>query len=161
MTPQEVARIGDLAQEAATRENVVSELLGVYVFGSTVRGTARPDSDLDIGVLFRQPCSVKDPLHCFAAAQRIGAHIGRVLVKAMDVLLLNGASLELVYAVIAHGICCYAPDVDARLEREAVLRGMYFDFKPFLIQLRRRYLERLEPQLGEQVKPFADVAEEP
>ena len=161
MNPQELARIGTLAEEAAARENVVSELLGVYVFGSTVRGTARADSDLDIGVLFRQPCYGKDPLHCFAAAQRIGAHIGRALVKATDVLVLNGASLELAYEVIAHGICCYAPDLDARLEREAVLRGMYFDFKPFLIQLRRRFLGRLEPQVGEPVKPLDDVPKEP
>lgn len=147
MNPQELAQLGDLAQEAAIRENVVPELLGVYVFGSRVQGTARPDSDLDLGVLFRQPSYVKDPLHCFAAAQRIGTHIGRALGMETDVLVLNSASLELAYEVITQGVCCYSPDPDARLEREVVLQGMYFDFKPFLTQLRRRYLERQEAKV--------------
>ncbi|MEJ5363493.1 MAG: nucleotidyltransferase domain-containing protein [Desulfosoma sp.] len=146
MNPQELARIANLAQEAAERESVVSELLGVYVFGSTARGTVRPESDLDIGFLFREPSYVKDPVRYFGAAQRIGAHIGRTLGTATDVLILNGTSLELAYEVIAHGICCYSPNVDARLEREAALRGMYFDSKPFLTQLRRRYVERGKTQ---------------
>lgn len=144
MISDELTQIGNLAREVALREGVLSDLLAVYLFGSRGRGTARSDSDMDIGVLFREPSYVKDPLRFFQAGQKIGAEIGRFLGKATDILILNGASIELAYEIISQGLCCYAPDQDSRWEREAVLRGMYFDFEPFLKELRRNYVDRSE-----------------
>jgi predicted nucleotidyltransferase len=41
----------NLARVAASH----AEVRAVYVFGSQVKGDARPDSDLDVGVLFEAP----------------------------------------------------------------------------------------------------------
>jgi predicted nucleotidyltransferase len=41
----------NLARVAATHP----EIRAVYLFGSQVKGDARPDSDLDVGVLFEAP----------------------------------------------------------------------------------------------------------
>ena len=47
------------------------------------------------------------------------------------------------YEVVTTGHCVYEVDLDQRLEYEALLRGMYFDFRPFLKELRARNLARL------------------
>jgi hypothetical protein len=59
----------------------------------------------------------------------------------IDVTVLNGASTEMAYEVITTGICLYDADSDRRFEYEAKVRGMYFDFKPFLDTLRKQYVD--------------------
>jgi hypothetical protein len=51
--------------------------------------------------------------------------------------------LEIAYEVVSTGRCIYELNSDKRLEYEAKIRGMYFDFKPFLEELRAKSLTQL------------------
>jgi len=78
-----------------------------------------------------------------SAAHFIAARVGRKFDRETDVTILNSASLEIAYEVVSTGRCIYELNSDQRLEYEAKIRGMYFDFKPFLEELRARSLTRL------------------
>ena len=45
-------QLGDVLRELGARH---AEIVALYVFGSRAGGTERPDSDLDLGVLFASP----------------------------------------------------------------------------------------------------------
>lgn len=120
-----------------------SAITGVYIFGSTVTGQARTTSDVDLAFLLHEDAYKADPLvasaPCYLAATRLGMEFG----KKTDVTILNAASLEMAYEIVTSGLCLLAPDPEKRLEYEAALRGMYFDFKPFLDEIRSNSLSQL------------------
>lgn len=68
---------------------------------------------------------------------------GMALEKKTDVSILNSASLEMAYEVVASGRCILETDSEKRLNYEIAIRGMYFDFKPFLDQLRTNCINAL------------------
>jgi hypothetical protein len=51
--------------------------------------------------------------------------------------------LELAYEIMVTGKCIYELDSELRLDYEIKIRGMYFDFKPFLSELRLNSLSKL------------------
>jgi hypothetical protein len=56
---------------------------------------------------------------------------------------LNSSSLEIAYEVVATGKCLFEIDPDLRMEYEIKIKGMYFDFRPFLEELRAKSLAHL------------------
>jgi predicted nucleotidyltransferase len=120
-----------------------SAITGVYIFGSTVTGRAAVTSDVDLAFLLDEDTYKADPLAasapCYLAATKVGMEFG----KKTDITILNAASLEMAYEIVTSGLCLFAPDPEKRLEYEAALRGMYFDFKPFLDELRSNTLSHL------------------
>jgi predicted nucleotidyltransferase len=71
----------------------------VYLFGSTARGTGRPGSDIDLGILFREtPADTFDsqPYNLEAALER---RIGRTV----DVIVLDRAPVDLRSRVLRGG----------------------------------------------------------
>lgn len=87
------------------RERLPS-LLGVYGFGSRVRGTARPDSDLDVAVLV---AGYADPLVLWHLAGELVGVAG----CPVDLLDLRAASTVMQHQVIATGERWWAADGDA------------------------------------------------
>lgn len=120
-----------------------SAITCVYVFGSTVTGHAAITSDVDLAFLLDENTYKADPLAasspCYLAATSVGMEIG----KETDITILNAASLEMAYEIITSGLCLFSADPEKRLEYESSLRGMYFDFKPFLDELRSNSLSHL------------------
>jgi len=120
-----------------------SAITAVYIFGSTVTGRAAITSDVDLAFLLDENAYKADPLAasapCYLAATRLGMEFG----KKTDVTILNAASLEIAYEIVTSGLCLFAPDPEKRLEYESALRGMYFDFKPFLDEIRSNSLSHL------------------
>jgi len=119
------------------------DILIVYLFGSHAHGEARDNSDIDFGALVDHQGYAQDPLGASSEAFVLAAKAGQLFDVATDVLILNNASLELAYEVVATGICLYHTDMDQRLEYESKIKGMYFDFAPFLKQLRAGVLARV------------------
>ncbi len=89
-----------------------------YAWGSRVSGCHREDSDLDVAAWFGRP--VDGPAIAVAAGLP-----GRV-----DLLVLDGAPLELAGRVATGGRLLYDDDPPARVAWEATTRKLYLDEEP-------------------------------
>jgi predicted nucleotidyltransferase len=105
-----------------------------YVFGSVARGTARPDSDVDVAVLFSQAPKASLLEQPFALADELRGLLGR----PVDLVVLNTASADLVHRVLRDGVRVFQGDAAARVRFEVQRRNEYFDLLPYLQQYRRR-----------------------
>ena len=115
----------------------------VYLFGSFLRGGLRIDSDIDLAFLLDEKAYKSDPIIAMSPAHLIAAKVGMQLDRETDVTILNSASLEMAYEVVTSGKCLFELDLDLRMEYEIKIKGMYFDFRPFLEELRAKSLAHL------------------
>lgn len=111
-------------------------ILAIYVFGSTVSGNDTPSSDIDIAFLLAPGTYKTDPVLAIQPPYLIATQLGMRMNRQTDVAILNAASLEMAFEIITTGECVYEKDASQRLEYEIALKGMFFDFKPFLDELR-------------------------
>lgn len=101
-------------------------LLAVYVFGSVAAGTAGPESDLDLGVLFFPGDERwRDVSTYISLYDALG---DGVTGRQVDLILLPKAPLELQYRVLADGIVVYCADDDRRTDYEDRIIRDYLDF---------------------------------
>jgi predicted nucleotidyltransferase len=121
-------------------------VVAVYMFGSSVRSDFKDSSDIDLAFLVDEPSYKKDPFDASAPAHMIAAEIGMAQSRETDVTVLNSASLEIAHEIISAGCCIYESDPDSRLQYELKIRGMDFDFKPFLEELRAKRIRALSEQ---------------
>jgi len=113
--------------------NAPDDLAAVYLFGSVARGTEGPDSDVDVGILFRtDPPATLDglPLDLEDALERS-------LGKAVQVVTLNHAPADLRARVLRDGRLIVQPDPGARVRWEVATRNEVFDLQPILTRYRR------------------------
>lgn len=89
----------------------VPGLITLYRFGSHAKGTARPDSDVDLAVLARDPIPA---MRRFELTQDLAIQLHR----EVDLVDLRSASTVMRMQVISTGTCLNAPDESARLEFE-------------------------------------------
>ena len=112
-----------------------SDVRLAYLFGSRAEGTAREDSDYDVGVL---PAEDADPGLRFELIQELGELLGT---EQVDVVMLDRAPHELAFCVIDRGEPVYAPDEELRVDFEARVMSRYFDYLPVLRRQRRDIIE--------------------
>jgi hypothetical protein len=92
-------------------------------------------SDYDIAVLVRAELA---PARRFELA----SELGRVLRgQPVDLIALNGAPVELSYAVVATGRCVFERELAARVEFEAEVLSRYGDMLPMLREQRRELIQ--------------------
>jgi predicted nucleotidyltransferase len=108
-----------------------------YLFGSRAEGTARPDSDHDVAVLFAD----EDP--AFDATVRLGAALAAVLGTPVDVVDLDRAELELRGRVAERGRLLFSADEARRVGFEVDARLRWIEFRPVLEETTRAYLRRI------------------
>jgi predicted nucleotidyltransferase len=111
-----------------------------YLFGSRARGTARPDSDHDVAVLFAH---ARPPLD---ATVRLAADLVPVLGTPVDVVDLDRATLELRGTVAESGRLLYSADETRRVRFEVDARMRWIEFRPVLVETTRAYLRRVARQ---------------
>jgi len=109
------------------------DVVCAHLYGSRARGTARPDRDVDIAVLFET-----DPPATFGGLRldlegRLEAAIGR----PVQLLVLNRAPADLVHRVLRDGVLLLERDASARIRFEVRRRNEYFDLLPVLREYRR------------------------
>jgi predicted nucleotidyltransferase len=120
-----------------------TSIVSVYIFGSFLKGNAGKASDIDLAFLLDEKEYKSDPIITMSPAHLIAAHVGVEFNKVTDVTILNSSSLEIAYEVVATGKCLFEIDPDLRMEYEIKIKGMYFDFRPFLEELRAKSLAHL------------------
>ncbi|MEK7763361.1 MAG: nucleotidyltransferase domain-containing protein, partial [Nitrospirota bacterium] len=89
----------------------VPGLIALYRFGSQAKGTARPNSDVDLAILTRDPIPA---MRRFELAQDLAIQLHR----DVDLVDLRSASTVMRMQVISTGTCLNAPDEPARREFE-------------------------------------------
>ena len=98
--------------------HALGEVVAVYRFGSTAQDTATASSDIDIGVLAREPVP---PAKRFDVQEALAAQVG----CDVDLLDLAGASPVMAIQVVASGQLLYDGDSDARGRFEDRTFGAY------------------------------------
>ena len=97
-----------------------------FVHGSTARGTAQPNSDLDIAAWWPETAPPSFDV---------------LLPPGVDLLVLNGAPLELAGRVALEGVLLFDDDPTARVHWLAQTRKIYFDEKPRIDRSHREFIE--------------------
>jgi predicted nucleotidyltransferase len=119
-----------------------AEILDAYCFGSTVSGTARGHSDLDVAVYLadRPP-----PGSAFGyAADLAAALMAALAVPRIDVVVLNDAPPLLYHRVLRDGIRVVSRDLRATTTREGRALSRYCDYAPQLAKIDRAHRARIE-----------------
>ena len=132
--------VGEFIKKPGADSDVI---LVVYLFGSVLKKKLETASDVDFAFLLKTKEYIHDPIQSSYPPYRIASEISLKFNKKTDVTILNSSSLEIAYEVITTGRCIYEYDMDIRLEYEAKIRGMYLDFRPFLMDLRARTIEQI------------------
>lgn len=128
---------------------------GAYLFGSVARGTARADSDVDVGIVVDEDrWEPSDKLDLLTACVKAGF-------DWVDVVVLNDAPLVVQYEAVSPNVCWYADDdFDPGAFTSKVLR-MYWDFEPYLKRQRKAYKRRrLHQAYGSSGSPSAPTSED-
>ena len=120
-----------------------TSIVFVYLFGSILKGNAGKTSDIDLAFLLDEKAYKSDAIIAMSPAHLIAAKVGTQLDRETDVTILNSSSLEIAYEVVTTGKCLFEIDQDLRMEYEIKIKGMYFDFRPFLEELRAKSLAHL------------------
>jgi predicted nucleotidyltransferase len=135
--------IAEIFRSEIADKHPEAPIVAAYLFGSFLKTKISKSSDIDLAFLLDEVCYNSDPIEAMSAAHLIAVRVGMKFDKETDVTILNSASLEIAYEVVSTAKCIYELNSDQRLEYEAKIRGMYFDFKPFLEELRARSLAQV------------------
>lgn len=99
-----------------------------FLHGSVARGTARSDSDIDVAAWWPELAPPSFDV---------------LLPPRVDLLVLNGAPLELAGRVALEGVLLFDDDPAARVHWLAQTRKIYFDEKPRIDRSHREFTESL------------------
>ena len=105
----------------------------VYLFGSVARDVARPESDVDVGLLLATPPPPTLEGLPLDSADALERHLGR----HVDVVVLNTAPADLRIRVLRDGQLVFEGDARTRVRYEVATRNEFFDLEPILREYRR------------------------
>jgi uncharacterized protein len=101
-------------------------IAAAWLFGSVARGTAQPDSDVDVGVLLRE-----DPPKTLAGFRfDLEADLGDLLDLPVQLVVLNRAPVDLAFRVLRDGKLLVDHDPSRRIRFEVRTRNEYWDMEP-------------------------------
>jgi uncharacterized protein len=115
----------DAACEALGRH---PEVAAAWVFGSTARGEAGPNSDVDIGILFEQRGETGAQHHRLLGD--VASRLEQALERPIDLVVLETQGPMFRHRVLREGECIYERDRRRRIDFESTTYVEYFDFRP-------------------------------
>ncbi len=115
-----------------------------YLFGSRVRESARPSSDLDIAVLVDDQ-GARGPGEINRTIRRLAGRLsGEIPSGSLDIVLLNAAPALLRHRVLRDGVLLYARSETERVRFAVAAMRDYQDIEPRLAEHRRQRIARLK-----------------
>lgn len=123
------ARLKEELGPRAEREGIAA----AYLFGSVARGTARPDSDVDVAVLYDEV--PPRTLEGLSPSFKLAGDLQSLLGVEVQVVILNSASVELAFRVIRDGKLLVDRDRSHRVQFEVRTQIEYWDLEPSLLRV--------------------------
>jgi len=138
------AGILEKLKRGAERVFAATDIVVAYAHGSRVHGTARKDSDIDVGYylapsLPRPSLPLRDEL-------ALEAELTNAAGIEVDLRNLGSAPLELKGRVLEEGVRLYCGDESARVAIETAVLARYHDYKPMFAAM---HTARLAPATRE------------
>jgi uncharacterized protein len=130
MDPVEIeSQLREFLAANAEREGIAA----AYLFGSVARGTARPGSDVDVGILY----SGEPPATLKGLGLALEGDLEDLLKRAVQVVVLNRAPVDLVIRVLRDGKLLVDRERSKRVRFEVKSRFEFWDLEPYLKLYRR------------------------
>jgi len=123
------SKLRDFLTANAERERIAA----AYLFGSVARGTARPGSDVDVGILY----SEEPPRTLDGLGLGLEGELEDLLELPVQVIVLNRAPVDLVIRVLRDGKLLVDRDRPKRVRFEVRARNEFWDLEPILRRYRR------------------------
>jgi predicted nucleotidyltransferase len=120
-------------REILTTRASTEGIAAAYLFGSVARGTARPDSDVDVGVLY----SADPPRTLAGLPFGLEGDLESALGLPVQLVVLNHAPVDLIVRVLWDGKLLVDRDRSRRIEFEVRSRNEFWDLEPYLRLYRR------------------------
>ncbi len=113
----------------------------IYLFGSSIIGTQREESDIDIGVVFEKPEGIKNTMILFEELyQSLSQDFPD---RDLDIVFLDFAPLTLQFEVVTTGKVIYRVSRELEYDYKEKIIKEYIDFKPLLDVQDQILLERI------------------
>ena len=113
----------------------------IYLFGSSIIGNQRAESDIDIGVVFEKPDRIKNTMIIF---EELYLSLSQVFPdQDLDIVFLDFAPLTLQFEVVTTGKVIYRVSREFEYDYKEKIIKEYIDFKPLLDIQDQILLERI------------------
>lgn len=115
-------------------------IVSAYVFGSQIGGDAIKSSDIDIAVELMSDINKRER---FDIRLKLIGEFGEFFKKEVDLVVLNDIkSVFFKYVIIKEGKLIYQKsDIDVAVNESRILSD-YFDFRPFIEEYNKNYVQR-------------------
>lgn len=108
-------------------------VLALYLFGSIADGAISNKSDIDIGVVLKNPEILEDTRALYNVIyEELSRVFNPTFFRRLDIVFLQNAPIPLQYNAIAFGQVLYEEDPIKRTNYEERVINQYIDFKPLL-----------------------------
>ena len=124
-------------REVLNQRAAAEGIAAAWLFGSVARGTARPDSDVDAGVLYRKT----PPLTFEGLCLDLEGDLERALRLPVQ-LVVNRAPVDLIVRVLRDGKLLVDLDRSKRIQFEVSSRNEFWDLEPYLKLYRQGTVRR-------------------
>lgn len=112
-----------------------SDLIAVYLFGSSARGEIKPLSDIDLAIL------LADNVINYQIETKILIDAMHILgTEEIDLITLNAAPLHIQFGVLRNKKVVYNSDTEKRIDFENRVIMEYLDFAPIRQMFNREFL---------------------
>ena len=115
----------------------------VYLFGSRAQGLAKKDSDMDIGIVFREPVENTSLLPIYEKLYSLFLTANRKQKAEVDIVFLQSAPLALQFNAIQYGRVAYEISAKFRMAYEEKTMLLHSDFEPVAKEFDKMVLARI------------------
>lgn len=132
-----------ISNRALQNKALQDQVIAIFLFGSFAKNSARKQSDIDLAFVFKEKYYKEDPFRSLQMAELLCVEISRKINKAVDVVILNSASLGFTFHAVKNGVCLFESSTVDRILYEVAVQNKYEDFMPFIEDLRNSKREKL------------------